>query len=1015
MSDLQRPHPAWTALTVGCAAFVCHLLFAAAAHGQAARASIDGVVRDATGAVLPGVSVEASSPALIEKSRIVVTDGAGQYRIENLVPGTYAVVFSLQGFSTVRREGIELSGSFAATVSPELRLGTVEETVVVTSESPVVDVRSTTRQRVLDDDVLASIPNGRTQFTAATLIPGMNLNNQDVGGTNIINTTGGSMTIHGSNGNDQRVMIDGLSTANAELAGQASNFLPNMGSAQEIAVDFSAGTADQATGGVRVNIIPREGGNTFSGSLFATGANSSFQADNYTSELQRRGLRTPNSVKMNYDVNPGFGGPLRRDALWFYTSARWTKTQNYVGGMFYNRNEGLEHVWVYEPDLDRPAFLNASQQSGNLRLTWQVSPRNKVSFYIDEQGRCQCANVTPTTSPEAAIEIKYPIQRMASAAWTSPVTSRLLLELRGGFRGENYKYNALPATDARKRLITVTEQASVNGAPAGLQYHGGGIGGATATQPYQNTYGRNVDVLASASYVTGTHAWKFGINDTIVLRDESLDDNIYHVSYRFNNTIPNQITQRSTPYTKAQRQPAALGLYAQDRWTIEKLTLNLGVRFDYLKIRIPAQHLDPAPLVPNRNLDLPATDLVSWKDLTPRVAGSYDLFGNGKTAVKASISRYVVAQGVQGAYGDALAPVNRLANFVTRTWNDLTYPAGDPRRGNYVPDCELTNVLANGECGNLSDTNFGSPTPSTTVDPEVLKGFGVRPYNWELSASVQQELAPRVSVDVGYFRRWFGNFAVTDNLALTAADFTEYSITAPADPRLPDGGGYTIDGFRDLNPSRATTPPNNLFTLARNYGEQIQRWNGVDLTLIARFQRDFFLQGGISSGRLLTDNCEILAAVPEAGPLGAPYCRQPANVLTQMKGFASYTVPRVDVQVSGAFQSIPGPQLAANRVTTAAQTTLGRAFTNAANQTLNQVKPGTLFGERLNQVDLRIAKILRVGRTRAAINFDLYNAFNASTVLAENATWSNASETGWRVPTTIVTARFAKFSLQYDF
>ena len=980
-----------------------------------AQAAIAGVVRDTSGAVLPGVTVEAASPALIEKVRTVVTDGAGQYRIEPLRPGTYTVSFSLQGFSTVKRDGVVLAGSFSATISPELRVGAVEETVTVTGASPMVDVQSATRQRVIDADVLAAIPNGRTQFTAATLIPGMNLNNQDVGGTNIINTTGGSMTIHGSNGNDQRVMIDGLSTANSELAGQASNFLPNIGSAQEVAVDFSSGTADQSTGGVRINIIPREGGNQFTGSLFATGANSNFQADNYTEELQERGLRTPNSVKMNYDVNPTVGGPLSRDRLWFYGAARWTKTQNYVGGMFHNVNEGVENIWTYTADLDRPAVVNSFQRSVNLRLTWQADPKNKFSLFVDDQGRCQCAIVNATTAPEAAIEIKYPVQRMSTVAWTSPRTNRLLLEARGGLRHENYKYNAMDASDPRKRLITVTEQSSVAGAPAGLQYHGGGIGGATATQPYQNTDGRNYDALFSASYVTGTHALKVGASNTVVLRDESLDDNVFHTSYRFNNTIPNQITQRSTPYTKAQRQPAGIGVYAQDKWTIDRFTLNLGVRFDYLKIRIPAQHLDPAPLVPNRNLDLPETDLVNWKDLTPRLAVAYDLFGSGRTALKTSINKYVVAQGVQGPYGDAIAPVNRLANFVTRTWNDLMYPVGDPRRANYSPDCDLTNVLANGECGNLSDTNFGQPTPSTQVDPRVLDGFGVRPYNWEYSASIQHEVTPRVSVDFGYFRRWFGNFAVTDNLVLAPSDFTSFATTVPLDPRLPDSGGNVIDGFADRNPNTATLAPNNLFTLARDYGDQIQQWNGFDLTMNARIRSDLYLQGGMSTGRTLTDNCDILEKIPEAAPLNIPYCRQLTNFLTQVKFLGSYTVPRVAIQLSGAFQSLPGPQVAANRVVTPAQTTLGRPFTNAANLTLNLVDPGTLYGERLNQLDFRIAKVFPWGRSRTAVNFDLYNAFNVSAVLTENPAYSGTALNQWRVPTSIVTARFAKFSVQVDF
>ena len=218
--------------------------------------------------------------------------------------------------------------------------------------------------------------------------------------------------------------------------------------------------------------------------------------------------------------------------------------------MFVNKNAGIQNVWTYDPDLNNPAFLNATQRSVNLRLTWQASVKNKLSFFADDQGRCQCRNVTATMSPEAAIEIKYPIQRMMTAAWTSTVSSRLLVEVRGGLRQENYKYSATPAGDPYLKLIMVTEQASVNGAPAGLVYHGGGIGGATFTQPFQNTYGRNIDAMATATYVTGSHSFKAGFADTIVLRNESLSDNDYHVSYRFNNGVPNQITERTTPYSE---------------------------------------------------------------------------------------------------------------------------------------------------------------------------------------------------------------------------------------------------------------------------------------------------------------------------------------------------------------------------------------------------------------------------------------------------------------------------------
>jgi len=288
---------------------------------------------------------------------------------------------------------------------------------------------------------------------------------------------------------------------------------------------------------------------------------------------------------------------------------------------------------------------------------------------------------------------------------------------------------------------------------------------------------------------------------------------------------------------------------------------------------------------------------------------------------------------------------------------------------------------------------------------------------------VQHQILPRLSVDVGYFRRWFGNFSVVDNRALApdlSTDFGTFSVTAPVDSRLPNGGGYSVNNLYNINASRAGLV-DNYFTFASDYGTQIQHWNGVDVTLNARLRQGVLLQGGLSSGRQITDNCEVLAKVPEASgaasPTGLPYCRHTQNFLTQVKFLGSYSVPKVDVQVSGAFQSIPGPQISANQVLSSAQVrpSLGRALAGAATVTVNLVPPGSLFGDRLNQLDLRFSKVLKYSRTRTSVNLDLYNAFNAETVLAENATYTNATATGWRVPTTLVTARFAKISVQFDF
>jgi hypothetical protein len=360
--------------------------------------------------------------------------------------------------------------------------------------------------------------------------------------------------------------------------------------------------------------------------------------------------------------------------------------------------------------------------------------------------------------------------------------------------------------------------------------------------------------------------------------------------------------------------------------------------------------------------------------------------------------------------------VNRLANIVTRTWTDAD--------GDFVADCDLTNVLAQdlratgGDfCGVVSDTNFGKPTLSLNYDPETLNGWGTRPFQWEFATSVQHQLMPRLSVDFGYFRRWYGNFGVTDNLTLGPSNFGTFGIAIPVDPRLPDSGG-SVSGFKDVNPDVAALPPNNYFTLARNYGKQTEHWNGIDLTLNARIRAGMTVQGGFSTGRRVTDNCDIIDDVPEAALLTGPYCRQEENFLTDGKLVWTYAIPKIDVSVSGLFISRPGPAISANRVVPNAEIapSLGRPLSNnAPNATINMVYPGTLFGDRRNQLDLRFTRPFRVGTMRLGANFELYNAFNTNAVLTENATYTNASINGWRVPTSIVPPRFVKFSVQMDF
>ncbi|HUK34627.1 MAG TPA: TonB-dependent receptor [Vicinamibacterales bacterium] len=977
-----------------------------------ASASISGTVHDASGAVLPGVTVEASSPALIEKSRTAVSDGAGQYRIEQLRGGTYTVTFSLQGFQTLKREGVELTGSFAATVNADLKIGAVAETVTVSGEAPVVDIQSATKQRVVDQELLVAIPTGRTPQVAAFLIPGVSLSNVDVGGTNIINTTGGSLSVHGGNLGDTRLLIDGVTIANTEGTGYSTNMLPNMGSTQEVAVDYSANTAESISGGLQINMIPKTGGNQFSGSLFATGATSSMQGSNSDPTLVARGLATPNSVKSQGDLNPAFGGPLQKDKLWFYTSARVTDQENYVGGLYRNLNAYDITKWTYVPDTAHQAVNAAREKSVNLRLTWQSSPKNKFNFFYDNHWRCQCAVTAPTISEEAANNIEYPISDLRSVSYTSTPTNKILIEARFGVRREEYAYTPTSTLDPQRLLIPVTEQG---GAIPGLLYRGGGI--STATQPYQRTLGVSIPFGASLAYVTGSHSFKTGFYNVTARRDSHVFDDAEHLSYQFLNGVPNQLTERATPLDRSERQRMDLGIFAQDKWTVKRLTLSYGVRLDHFESYFPAQTLGPAPLVPNRNLSFPETPMANWSDITPRLGSAYDLFGNGTTAVRVSINKYVLAEGLQGTYGDTDNPVNRLANFVNRSWIDQNH--------NFVPDCDLTNPLAQDNratggdlCGVVTDTNFGAATPSLNYDPAVLNGWGSRPYQWEFSTSVQRQITRGVSVDVGYFRRWYGNFGVTDNLNLSAADFNTFSITAPLDPRLPGGGGNTINGFYNVSPAKVALPQNNYFTLASNYGNQIQHWNGFDVSMNARLRRGFTVQGGVSSGRQETNNCDVIKNLPEAALLTAPYCDEKDNFLTDGKLIGTYEIPRVDVAFSALFYSRPGPVISANKVflNSDIAPSLGRPLAgNAQNITVNMLFPGTLYGDRRNQLDLRLTKNVRVQRLKIGANVELYNVFNTNAVLTENATYRDTTQSGWRIPTSIAPPRLLKFSLQLDF
>jgi hypothetical protein len=1103
---------------------ICVVLLPTGVFAQSAGASLAGVVKDTSGAVLPGVTVTVASEALIEKMRETVSDGTGQYRFVDLRPGTYTVTATLTGFNTFKRDNIELSGTGVFTIPVEMKVGAIEETVTVSGETPVVDLQSTVKERVMSKDVIAALPTGRMYNSLGVLIPSVNSSSRDVGGQ--LGDTMASLTAHGGSGGDQRVLQNGLNVMTLQTGGgNIGGMVPNTNAAQEVAIDTSAASAERQTGGVTVNFIPRDGGNTIRGSMFATGAYQSQQASNLTQALQDQGLVSLSNYKMNWDFNPGVGGPIMKDKLWYYYTYRNNGAQQYAAGMFYNQNEFLPNNYQRVPNPSRPGLaIHGDWWDSELRLTWQMDPKNKFAGTWDQQYYCRCPNgVSSTVSPEAGNDRRFPTQQLLHGEWWSPLTSKILIEFVALHRTERWGNMDLRPTDQGGSLNVTPAQYALYPQMIGVtQTAGDSIPSVVFHGPsaiFNNNWVPNYTYRWAVSYITGAHAFKVGGQDSFgyILQNNyipTLDPGSASeggiqrpVRYTFSTTnTPSSVTVFQTPYTTKVDQNHDMGLFVQDRWTLDRLTLTGGVRYDWNTGEIPGQDLAASTLGrPAIHFDgiQHANNYMDW---TPRAAAAYDLFGDGKTAVKVSLNKYVAGLTANGIAAGA-NPIGRLTNSASRNWTDTN--------GNFIVDCDLTNAAVNGECTNAGSPPTaaqiagGCPAASTALNclvPTALVDQGIRAnadggalwntrgYNWEFSAGVQRELIPRVSLDVSYFRRWFGNFTVTKNTSVTPADFRSFDIVAPVDARLPGGGGYPVTGFVDFNNlTAAKATAVNAVQLTDSLGaNQIQHWNGVDVNINARLQNGLLLQGGTSTGRTYNNTCDVVALAPETlGNNPASFCQSTEPWLTQVKAVAAYTLPRYaqlpatlalvleNVQMAGTFQSIPGGAMQATYTMSAQNTYSGTGkpqnplgnelndpalstlagltctggaapgLCNGSSKSVNLLAPTQVYDDRQNQLDLRVGKILRFGRTRTSLNFDIFNVTNANTVLSRNnaiarnlgfaSTANNAaivqtpavgavnqapqgvlvggfntSNTLW-TPTSVLQARFYKISATFDF
>jgi hypothetical protein len=934
-----------------------------AAANASAQGAVSGVARDATGAVLPGVTVEASSPVLIEKSRTVLTDGDGRYVIVDLRPGTYIVQFALAGFRTVRREGIGISSNVAVTLNAELSVGSRDESVIVSADPPAVDVQSTQRTHVLTRDLLDVLPTARNFSGLAALMPGVRMSNTDVGGNQQMEQI--FMRVHGSRLTDTTLQVDGMTLNSLMGDGQVQAYFSDAANA-EVSYQTSGLSAEVSAGGLRINMIPKEGGNQIRGSFFAGGVHRSWQANNVTPELRARGLTRPDTVDHVSDYNVGIGGPIRRDRLWYFSSVRRIATNDVVANNFYaDGRPGVEDQWIYN--------LLA-------RLTWQATPTLKITSYFDRYPKFKGHEMVALTDPETAArrrDWRKALYYTAQTKVTAALSRRLLLE--GGYSSniEYFTARYQPAIEKERwspawYAQTGHEELVGYGTVTPYRYWNGINGPASGTDP------RKYVLSGVLSYITGTHSLKTGIQwgfgPFVTFGDLNGD-----LIQLYRNGRPDGVQVYNTPRQAREFLNADLGIFAQDSWRLDRLTLNYGVRFEYFNGEISEQSAPAGRFVPARHFDR-VSCMPCWFDVAPRFGAAYDLLGDARTAVKVTANKYMA--------GQALGFAQRYNPFSTQT---------DVRRWD---DANGDDIAQDHEIGPSNDARFGLATLTRRPDPDIG-----REYDWEYSAGIHHEIVPGVSVGATWFHRDTFNMTKSVNGPFTAADYTIVNVVSPLD-------GAVIPVY-NLDPAKRGLI-DRVDVNSTDRSVRSLSYSGVELSATARLGPATVF-GGWTLDRSVLNHCDELenwgnlspviydAATVNAQQPKADYhfCNQSSlglPFLHEFKMSGTYLLPW-QLQVNLAFQSYAGALLptrwSIGRTTRYAEHCIGPCTPGALvipNMTattyvLDLTPPGTHYYERLNQLDLGLRKIVTVRGVRLSGQVDVFNITNSSYVKSQTTTF----------------------------
>ncbi len=961
-------------LVVTCAAVLLPL-------AAAAQSAITGVVKDTSGAVLPGVTVEATSAALIERVRTVNTDTQGLYRIVDLRPGTYTLTFSLPGFNNFKREGLQLASEFTATINVELRLGGLEETVTVTGASPVVDITSAARSQVLDREAIDAIPTGRSIQGMAQLIPGVSLSLPDTGGARGMQQT--YMTTRGMTLANNSVLVDGLLVNGLQLDGGVQSYF-NDAMNQEVSIQVSGIAADTSAGGVRMNLIPREGGNRISGDYKMAYRPGTWQSDNLTDRHIERGLTGGNATDRIIDTTLSVGGPILRDRLWFFTSGRYFSVNNFIANTTLDDgSRGIDDQYI---------------KSGMARLTWQMSPRHKLSAYFDEIDKYRGHDMQSNEDPEtAALQWFSPAYHTGSIKYTATLTGALLFEAGYSRNLEYYTNSYRPGVG--KPRFTPEWYASASRLESDL----GGRNIAATAENTQSPERHNLQ--AALSYLWGSHSFKGGVQYTWGDYWHTVDANAdLTQQYRSNSTrvrfsVPDSVIIRNTPLYYGERLNRDLGLFAQDSWRLNRLTLNAGLRWENIKAQVLASESPAGRFVPARTTPaLP--NLPNWSNFAPRFSAVLDVFGTGKTALKYSLNRYnqIRTTGIAANYNPFLS---QTATLPWRDVNGNDIAEGDrgctgyPRTG-----CEI-------DFAGLS-SNFGIA---------ALNEFGDYPRTWNLENGVelQHEVVPGFSAALSYFRGSFHNLTTTINQNWSAADYTPFTFYNPLDGQPFEVYARTV--------AATARPTRNLDTFDP---ERKQIYNSMALNLTWRIPGGGQIFGGGTIERERQKACtspddpNYLAVGSTTNFAGVGNCDDFALDIPWRRQFKLSGTRQIGFgfELSMAFQTNQSPT--SSRVMTvtrgvtrypagcpspcpAGQIIMPTGVFGQSTLTYLLQPNRASFVERINQLDFKLSRRFQFGKVNLLPVVEVFNVNNSDAIISYVTT--NALSASYLAPNSIMQGR----------